>query len=172
MKTQSIILSTILFVIIPTFSVHPQVQFSTHNITTNAYGAMSVYAIDLDSDKNIDVLSASALDDKITWYENLGPVGIVNYDQDNIPEKFKLYNNYPNPFNPETHIEFDVKRNSHVVLKIYDIQGREVITLVNELVLPNHYKVTFSGKDLASAIYFYQIRMGDFHALKKMTLTR
>lgn len=145
-------------------------NFTEHTINDNADGAYSVYAIDLDSDGDMDVLSASELDDKIVWYENSVPVSISEQDPSDVPDQFRLRNNYPNPFNPETNIEFDVARNSHIELKVYDIQGHEVATLVNERLPAGHYTKIFNGNELASGIYFYQIRMGDFHEVKKMAL--
>ncbi len=89
-----------------------------------------------------------------------------------IPTEFELKNNYPNPFNPSTIIEYDVKENVKVVLKIYDILGREVKTLVNKEQAPGSYQVNFEAAGLSSGVYIYQIRMGDFSAAEKMVLSR
>jgi hypothetical protein len=147
-------------------------NFTSHTITTNAGGAISVYAADLDGDEDIDVLSASFGGNKIAWYENSTITGITNNHPDVVPEKPILYDNYPNPFNPETTIEFDVAKNLPVTLKVYDLQGREVTTLINKQLPPGHYKVTFHAGDLASGLYFYQIRMGGFQTTKRMILIR
>jgi len=155
-----------------TTNIFSQVQFTPQTITTSADGATSVYAVDVDGDGDMDVLSASFSDDKIAWYENLMPPTSVPALSDILPTKFKLYNNYPNPFNPQTIIEFDVTENLPVTLKIYDLQGREAATLIDEQLAPSHYKVTFNARDLASGVYFYHIRMGAFHAVKKMVLIR
>ncbi|MFC2086509.1 FG-GAP-like repeat-containing protein [Bacteroidota bacterium] len=88
------------------------------------------------------------------------------------PDKFILNQNYPNPFNSETYIEFNVIENLPVSLKIYDVQGREVATLINEQLSPAHYKVSFNGRGLESGIYYYYIRMGEHHAVEKMILIR
>ncbi|MBT8383978.1 MAG: T9SS type A sorting domain-containing protein, partial [Ignavibacteria bacterium] len=89
-----------------------------------------------------------------------------------IPDDFKLYENYPNPFNPVTNIEFDVLNSAFVDLKVYDIRGGEVEILVNKQLPAGHYKVTFNSEELASGIYLYKIRMDDFYAVKKMTLIK
>jgi hypothetical protein len=89
-----------------------------------------------------------------------------------LPTEFKLFQNYPNPFNPVTTIEYSVKNNSNVLLKIYDILGREVVILVNENHQPGFYKVSFDSKNLASGVYFYNIRMDDFKAVKKMSVLK
>lgn len=89
-----------------------------------------------------------------------------------IPDSYCLHQNYPNPFNPETTIRFDVKERTPVVLKIYDILGREVKVLVNSVHQPGSYKVNFDAQKMASGIYFYKIQMGSFAAVKKMLLLR
>lgn len=71
------------------------------------------------------MVSASYYDDKIAWYENLMVSGIAYQQSSEMPKHFRLYPNYPNPFNPVTHIAFDIPQNLPVVLKIYDISGRE-----------------------------------------------
>jgi hypothetical protein len=97
--------------------------------------------------------------------------GITNNGQIMVQE-YNLHQNYPNPFNPETNIEFEVKENCHVDLKIYDIQGRLVSTLINKSMSAGSYKVNFLANRLASGVYFYSIKMGDYKATKKMILNR
>ena len=94
-----------------------------------------------------------------------------------IPKQFRLHQNYPNPFNPETKIRFeipsDVKRKtSNVKLIIYDILGKEIVTLVNEQLQPGLYEVTFNGQNLSSGIYFYQLRLENFTDTKKLVLIK
>jgi hypothetical protein len=94
-----------------------------------------------------------------------------------IPKEFVLYQNYPNPFNPTTKIKFqipsDVKREmSNVRLIIFDITGREIITLVNEQLNPGTYEATFDGSNLPSGIYFYRLTAGDFTSTKKLILLK
>ncbi len=147
-------------------------NFTPHTITTGANRATSVYAIDVDGDGDIDVLSTSFFDDRIAWYENLSPVDIAINDPPVVPVKPLLFTNYPNPFNLETIIEFDVAENLPVTLKVYDQLGREAATLIDAQLSPNRYKVTFNAQKLASGVYFYHIRMGDFLAVKKMAIIR
>jgi len=97
-----------------------------------------------------------------------------------IPEEFRLYQNYPNPFNPSTRIKYQVSSSSQVVLKVYDVLGNEVATLVNEEKPAGEYEVEFSAtggpasgtRDLVSGIYFYQLRAGAFVQTKKMILIK
>jgi hypothetical protein len=103
-----------------------------------------------------------------------------------IPEKFMLHQNYPNPFNAVTKIRFDVSghppyplylsrqasKGEVVTLKVFDIIGREIQTLVNEQLQPGMYEVMFDGSGLASGIYFYQLRSGEFVETKKLVLLK
>ncbi len=90
----------------------------------------------------------------------------------NIPTGFKLYQNYPNPFNPTTIIKYSIPEYSHISLKVYDLLGREIITLVNEEKPAGEYQVKFNAKDLASGIYFYTINSNDFFDRKKMIVLK
>ena len=91
----------------------------------------------------------------------------------NIPDAFSLYQNYPNPFNPSTSIKFDVLNNSNITLKVYDVMGREIATLIdNEAVSPGTKEVDFDASDLSSGIYFYTLTAGDFKDTKKMMLLK
>ena len=95
-----------------------------------------------------------------------------------IPDKYVLEQNYPNPFNPNTKIRYSIPssqnplpegaRGGLVTLKVYDLLGREVATLVNEQQQPGNYEVTFDGSRLASGVYFYRLRAGNFVAAKKL----
>lgn len=89
-----------------------------------------------------------------------------------IPHTFKLEQNYPNPFNPITTIKFEIPETGYVSLKIYDLLGKEISTLINELKMPGIYEVKFDGTNLASGIYFYQLKSGDFVQTKKLILMK
>jgi Secretion system C-terminal sorting domain len=94
-----------------------------------------------------------------------------------VPEKYSLTQNYPNPFNPTTIINYSIPNvasnfNSSVILKVYDVLGQEVITLVNEVQKPGSYKVNFDAGDFTSGIYFYTIKAGSFYQAKKMMLIK
>ena len=102
-----------------------------------------------------------------------------------LPASFSLSQNYPNPFNPTTTISFAVPYvetehtvSLHVTLKVFDLLGREVATLVNEEKAPGNYKVAFDashpeqGRSMTSGIYFYRLTAGDFVEIKKMLLLK
>jgi photosystem II stability/assembly factor-like uncharacterized protein len=87
-----------------------------------------------------------------------------------LPAAFALAQNYPNPFNPSTAIGFQVTAYSHVRLSIYDLLGREVATLVNEVKAPGSYEVTWDAGGMASGVYLYRLNAGDFTQTKRLLL--
>ncbi len=101
-------------------------------------------------------------------FEIYGPVYV---DFVGVSE-FALMQNYPNPFNPSTQINFAVSEKSFVTLKVYDILGKEISTLVNDELDAGYHKATFNAENLASGIYIYTITAGDFISTKKMMLIR
>lgn len=89
-----------------------------------------------------------------------------------VPTSFALYNNYPNPFNPTTKIKYDLPKEAKVTLKVYDILGREVTTLVDTKQNAGYYEVNFDATRLASGVYIYRLMAGDFVQTKKMILMK
>ncbi len=88
------------------------------------------------------------------------------------PENFRLGQNYPNPFNPTTHFRFTIADFGLVTLKVYDVLGRKIATLVNERKSPGTYEAIFDGSKLTSGIYFYQLRSGNFISTRRMVLLK
>lgn len=98
------------------------------------------------------------------------PTGVNdNYVGKNI---FYLEQNYPNPFNPVTSIKYQVSRTAKVSLKVYDVLGREIETLIDEAMYPGVYKVEFNGTNLPSGLYFYKLTAGDFAQSRKMAMIK
>ncbi|RJQ59570.1 MAG: T9SS C-terminal target domain-containing protein [Stygiobacter sp.] len=99
-------------------------------------------------------------------------------EKDNaLPKEFGLYQNYPNPFNPETTISFSIPKSSHITLKVFDVLGREVATLIDEYKQAGTYYEKFNvetrhGASLHSGVYFYQLRADNFTATKKLVLIK
>lgn len=90
-----------------------------------------------------------------------------------IPASFDLKQNFPNPFNPETKIRFDITKNTNVTLKVFDATGREIQTLINnEVVSPGTKEVVFNASNLSSGVYFYTLSSGDQKITKKMLLLK
>jgi hypothetical protein len=86
--------------------------------------------------------------------------------------EMSLFQNYPNPFNPSTEIGYGVPGTEYVTLKVYDLLGREVATLVNERKAPGSYSVSFDASGLASGVYFYRLEAGNFMQTKKLIVLR
>jgi len=110
------------------------------------------------------------------FYEQNFPIN-VNQISTNIPLSFELKQNYPNPFNPSTIIRYQIKDSRFVTLKVYDILGREIETLVNEFQKAGTHETQFPDNNaihnqLASGVYFYKLVVGDFVAVKKMILMK
>ena len=78
--------------------------------------------------------------------------------------------NYPNPFNPETTIQFGVKQERRVILKVFNLLGHEVAQLADEFYQAGSHQIRFDARGLPSGVYFYRIQMGDFQASRKMVL--
>ena len=101
-----------------------------------------------------------------------GATWVANYHNKNIPQKYILYQNYPNPFNPSTKIQYAVSSRQLVTLKIYDLLGRELATLVNEEKSAGSYEVRWNAANLPSGVYFYQLKAGSYTATKKLLLLK
>lgn len=97
---------------------------------------------------------------------------VLALNNEQLPVKFELGQNYPNPFNPVTTIKYSVPKQAFVTLKIYDLLGREVKTLVNENRSAGTYEVEFNAFHLASGVYFYRMEAGDFVDVKKLVLLK
>ena len=89
-----------------------------------------------------------------------------------IPDQFYLGQNYPNPFNPSTSIQYAISSEQFVSLKVYDVLGNEIATLVNEEKPVGNYKIVFNGNNLSSGVYFYRIQTGNFTDTKKFVLMK
>jgi hypothetical protein len=106
-----------------------------------------------------------------TWNGNKWEVTGVT-DRNQTVKSYKLEQNYPNPFNPSTSIRYSIIQPGKVVLKVYDILGREITTLVNQFQVAGNYTVNFDASKLASGVYFYRIESGAFQNVKKMMLLK
>jgi uncharacterized delta-60 repeat protein len=140
------------------------------------------YSMDLDSKGNVIVTGGSVVDDN---YKTV--ISTVKYSQTELTNlensdtklvtQYDLLQNCPNPFNPSTSIKFELAKESFVKLKVYDLTGREVAILVNEVKQAGIHSVTFNGSNLSSGVYFYKIEVrngqaGNFTEIKKMTLIK
>ncbi|NOX17073.1 MAG: T9SS type A sorting domain-containing protein [Chlorobi bacterium] len=140
----------------------PQPSVGTLGFVTGNYVSYSVWVDSVDGHTNL------------FGVKRLDPIGDVNDDENNR-NGYRLYQNYPNPFNPTTTIEYSIPfvGNANfayptVTLKIYDILGSEITTLVNEKQHTGNYSIRFNATNLSSGIYFYSLQIGEFTETKKM----
>jgi len=110
--------------------------------------------------------------------EGVSPVGSLSSITTGIsndvinPERFELFDTYPNPFNPETNIKYNLPKASFVTITVYNALGQTVTTLVNKTKKAGLHVTTFNGTNLSSGIYYYLIQAGSFNQVKKMVLMK
>ena len=102
--------------------------------------------------------------------------GVVSVEENQIreivPNEYLLYQNFPNPFNPTTTIKYSIPKLSFVTIKIYDVLGSEVATLLNEERPAGTYELNWNANNISSGVYFYTLQAGDFVETKKMILLK
>ncbi|MEE9448530.1 MAG: T9SS type A sorting domain-containing protein, partial [Ignavibacteriaceae bacterium] len=103
---------------------------------------------------------------------NYFPVGVEDESASGLIKNYQLFQNYPNPFNPSTIIKYAVPEESPVRIKVFDLTGREVAILVDEVKQPGTYEITFNAEKYASGVYIYQMISGDFVQVKKMSFLK
>ncbi len=127
-----------------------------------------VYLSDLET--TVGPFSSVYTNNPIIYRTVSGP--LVGVEDGNVVSSYELSQNYPNPFNPSTAIKFNIGQRNLVTLKVFDVLGREVSTLVNEVKDAGNYEINFNASNLASGMYFYTINAGNFSATKKMMLIK
>lgn len=163
----------------------PQVTSTLMPTTVNDVTADNEEGVTLSQETTVNgtlLILAGVFDNTIPF--TLGPEGELVRDGGSIlvntgieetgemPKEFALHQNYPNPFNPSTMIGYDVKEATDVSVVVYDLMGRMVAELVNERHAAGRYQVEWNAGHLASGIYYYQIRAGDFTATRSLTLVK
>ena len=161
-----------------------------NNVYISTWGIQSVVRYDINF-ANPPVVVASSLSNPADIYVNRmtdtlavpnagnSTVGLFHLDiptgisqESGIANSFELHQNYPNPFNPSTNLEFGISDLGSVSLKVYDLLGKEVTTLVNEVLDPGTYKYTFDASDLSSGIYYYKLSVNGISDSKRMTVLK
>jgi hypothetical protein len=98
--------------------------------------------------------------------------GVTNISENILPADYSLSQNYPNPFNPSTTIKFNIAKNSFVSIKVFDVLGKEIASLVNENLSAGTYSVNWNAADFSSGVYYYSMNAGGFSGTKQMILTK
>lgn len=125
------------------------------------------------NDQTIDQMYLQGVDVELEYaIQQLDQMTGVKTTVNRTPVTYFLSQNYPNPFNPSTTISYQLPAAGKVTLKVFDILGKEITTLVNEEKTAGSYKVNFNGGRLGSGVYFYQLRSGSFIQTKKLVLLK
>jgi len=119
-------------------------------------GGSSVYGIN-----NIPSVWKRSISEMVTTVDKIST---------DLPAYFNLAQNYPNPFNPSTSIEFDIPSSGFVSLKVYNVRGQEIATLVNKELSPGNHKVEWNPQNISSGLYFYKLEAKGFIKTKKLVL--
>jgi len=123
---------------------------------TNVKSLVGQSFVGFTKQSNVQVISGFLADTLI----KSSTVGL-NDEQEYLPKNYSLSQNYPNPFNPNTNIEYSVPNWSRTTLKVYDVLGSEIITLINEEKPAGVYKINWDASSLSSGVYFYRLQAGD-----------
>lgn len=150
------------------YELAPSATFRIGTTNTDAQGNFA-----FSTNLNIDAISVTATDFEGNT-SNFARLNIVTdvEDENKIPTEFSLEQNYPNPFNPSTIIEYQLPIVSNVSLKVYDILGNEIATLVNENKEAGNYAVEFNASRISSGIYFYKLQADNKTFIKKMSVIK
>ena len=133
-------------------------SFSSAKIIADNSWAPSISSVDIDNDGDIDVLATFPNDQKIVWYENLINTASVRVKLCRLPETCQLHQNYPNPFNPSTNIRFNLTQSENVQLKIYNIHGQEIQTLVDAILSAGEHSIHWHAEGLPAGIYLARLQ--------------
>jgi hypothetical protein len=171
MKANTFILLCLLF----TAQIFSQIVSQQWAARYNGSGNQNdlCYALTLDQSGNVYVTGRSigvstGYDYATIKYSDM--VGITPISN-GIPYGFSLGQNYPNPFNPSTNVNFDLPVSSYVTVKVYNIEGKEVLTPLNEFVAAGSYNLTIDAGKISSGVYFYKLIAGSFSETKRMVLS-
>ncbi|MFA5405607.1 MAG: T9SS type A sorting domain-containing protein [Ignavibacteria bacterium] len=141
--------------------------------------AISVGPLNIQPNQSVMVGFAIIKGNNLMDLKNLSSVARNKYNSvgvkqisELLPKKYELMQNYPNPFNPATNIKFAIPENDYVNIRIYDILGREIMTLVNEKLNPGYYEFNFNGASLSSGLYFYRMTTNKYSDIKRMILVK
>ncbi|NQT26302.1 T9SS type A sorting domain-containing protein [candidate division KSB1 bacterium] len=161
------------------FSIDSAGFYSTHQIDSSIQYPQDFVIQDFNSDNKPDIALVSG---HSAWGEYTGgqlalyfarnKTGIPPNLNESLPRSVILHQNYPNPFNPLTTIAFDLPSEAHVTLKIFDLMGREIATLMDERRIAGHHEALFDASKLASGLYLYQIQASDFSRIRKLIVTK
>jgi sugar lactone lactonase YvrE len=145
-------------------------NWTVYNTSNSGLPSNFVWAIVIDNAGNKWI---GTYDGGLAVYSEGGVIlDVKGENRVEIPTKFALYQNYPNPLNPATKIKYTVPEESFVKISIHDVLGKEIATLVNERKLAGSYELEFNASNLTSGVYFYTMKAGNFIETRKMVLIK
>jgi hypothetical protein len=156
-------------------------SYTPFTVTINYFDSTTIpdsASIALSAYKQMDFItmnSGSPLGNSVLYVDNLNfdtHLTSVPPSSSELPSKFNLTQNYPNPFNPSTVINYQIPVEGNVTLKVYDVLGNEIATLVNEQKTEGSYEIQFDARKFTSGVYFYQLQAGSFTETKKLILMK
>ncbi len=137
---------------------------ATSNLSQNGYAAFSSAILGT----NIYTGSGPGV-----WRRPISEMIVgINSNGNEIPSAFSLGQNYPNPFNPSTKLKFEIAKTGNVKIVVFDVLGRQMQTLVNEVLQPGTYNTSFDASMLSSGVYFYRMEAGDFTDVKRFVVLK
>ena len=142
------------------------INFNHYTPQNSGLYSTAISDIQIDENNNKWIIHPDAI--SVFNEDGLTSVGVG----DELPNNFTLLQNYPNPFNPITKIKYQIPHSSFVALKVYDVLGNEIATLVSDEKPAGSYEVVFSADGLTSGVYFYQLRSGNYIETKKMVMMK
>lgn len=147
-------------------------RYNNGNVTSDSLLTTlptSLSSFGVDQSNELYILGYS--NGKIYRFNRSNTSGIIA-NSNSVPDRYSLSQNFPNPFNPSTNINFQIIKTGLATIKIYDILGKEIIFLVNEILNAGSYSIKFNSDNLPSGIYYYKLETGDFRGIKKMVILK
>jgi hypothetical protein len=152
------------------YSLHFEINATIGKIYWTDFQYNKICCANLDGSERTDLVTAIPSPKGIALYINPNTMFVEQTNK--TPQKYMLKQNYPNPFNPRTNIQFSIPKTEHVTLKIYNMLGQEIATLVSDKLAQGHHKYTWDASDFASGVYYYKIEAGTFIQTKKLVLLK
>ncbi len=173
MKTLSMLSLMLLLVILNNQVVYSQsVQWSTFSSGGNVSTVSTTQLVSTIGQQFVGSTqnANTAIESGFLVHGAFGPTNINEGKQ--LPQKYSLFQNYPNPFNPSTTVHFELPKESYVTLKVYNMLGQEVLTVLDNEFEAGRYNVKIDGANISSGLYFYRLVAADFIQTKKMMLVK
>ena len=146
-------------------------EWIKHTVSNTFVGATGIEPIDFDLDGDTDILGAAQTGDRITWWENFSTSG-VDDNPNSVPDDYIILENYPNPFNASTSINYGIQTSSRILIEIYDLLGCKIETILDRYQTAGYHNLIWNADRLPSGVYFCKVTAGDYSKIGKMLLLK